>query len=119
MGRRAMGQLEAEVLGVLWDRGGWLTPQEVREGLDHTPPLTYSTVVTILRRLWQKGQIERQRDGKAFAYHATQSREEQMAERMYAMLAAAHDPVAALGHFTAHLSTDERAQLRRMLGHRP
>lgn len=115
MARRGMGELQAEVLDVLWDRGGWLTPAEVRDALGGTPPLAYSTVMTILRRLWKKGQLERERDGKAFAYHATHSREEQMAERMSEMLGAAHDPATALGHFVDRLDLEHQAQLRRIL----
>lgn len=115
MPRRGMGQLQAEVLDVLWDRGGWLTPGEVRDALGGRPPLAYSTVMTILRRLWKKGQVERERDGKAFAYHALTSREEHMAERMREMLGAAHDPASALGHFVAKLGTEHQAQLRRIL----
>ena len=115
MPRRGMGQLQAEVLDVLWDRGGWLTPAEVREALGGRPPLAYSTVMTILRRLWKKGQLERERDGKAFAYHAVRSREEQTADQMRTMLSAAHDPSTALGHFVDKLGVEQQAQLRRIL----
>jgi predicted transcriptional regulator len=116
--RRGTGQLEAEVLAILWDQGAWMTPGEVRGILGGEPPLTYSTVMTILRRLWKKGVVERERDGKAFAYHAVRTREEQAASRMAELLASAHDPVAALSHFVDELATDQRAQLRRVLRHK-
>ena len=116
--RRGMGQLEAEVLAVLWDQGGWMTPGEVRGVIGGEPPLTYSTVMTILRRLGKKGVVERERDGKAFAYHALRTREEQAAARMAELLAAAHDPVVALTHFVDELGADQRAQLRRLLRHK-
>src|SRR3546814_9252590 len=90
--RRAMGELEAQALAVLWEVDAWMTPREVLEKLPPQPPVVYSTVMTILRRLWKKGVLERRKQGKAFAYHPVQGREERTAERMVALLAAAHDP---------------------------
>ena len=43
-----MGELEAAVMSVLWDRGGWLTPGEVHEALGPQRKLAYTTVMTIL-----------------------------------------------------------------------
>src|SRR3546814_9642749 len=73
--RRAMGELEAQALAVLWEVDAWMTPREVLEKLPPQPPVVYSTVMTILRRLWKKGVLERRKQGKAFAYHPIQGRE--------------------------------------------
>ena len=116
--RRGMGELEAQVLGVLWEADAWMTPREVLERLPPRPPLVYSTVMTILRRLWKKGALERRKEGKAFAYHPLQGREERTAERMVALLDAAHDPEVALTHFLAGLDSTRRGQLLRLLGPR-
>lgn len=113
--RRAMGELEAQVLAVLWDLNAWVTPREVLVRLPPQPPVVYSTVMTILRRLWKKGELERRSEGKAFAYHPVQGREERTADRMVALLEAAHDPEVAMGHFLAGLDTTRRRQLRRLL----
>src|SRR5258708_20441407 len=61
-----MGELESAVMDVVWDRGGWLTPGEVHEVLAAERPLAYTTVMTILVRLWQKGRLRRQRDRRAY-----------------------------------------------------
>ena len=106
------------MLAILWDQGGWMTPGEVRGLIGGQPPLTYSTVMTILRRLWKKGVVERERDGKAFAYHALRTREEQAGARMAELLSAAHDPAVALTHFVDELGAEQRAQLRRLLRHK-
>jgi predicted transcriptional regulator len=113
--RRGMGQLEAEVMAVLWDADAWMTPRQVWERLPAGPPVVYSTVMTILRRLWKKGALRRRREGKAFAYHPVRDREEQTAERMVALLDAARDSEVALSHFLAGLDTTRRRQLRRLL----
>ncbi|HEY9555187.1 MAG TPA: BlaI/MecI/CopY family transcriptional regulator [Acidimicrobiales bacterium] len=113
-----MGELEAQALAVLWEVDAWMTPREVLEKLPPQPPVVYSTVMTILRRLWKKGVLERRKQGKAFAYHPVQGREERTAERMVALLAAAHDPEVALSHFLDGLDATNRGQLRRLLGSR-
>lgn len=110
-----MGELEAAVMEVLWDAGGWLTPGEVHEVLAQQRTLGYTTVMTILVRLWKKGRLERQRDGRAFAYRPLQTREEHAALRMSEWLDAVRDRPRTLAHFLSGLGTDERVQLRRLL----
>jgi predicted transcriptional regulator len=110
-----MGELEAMVMDVLWDRGGWLTPGETHEVLSARRDLAYTTVMTILVRLWQKGRLERQRDGRAFAYRAIRSREEHVAAGMQDLLTRVADRPAALAHFVEALPPGDRDQLRRAL----
>lgn len=119
MAKRPMGELEAAVLNILWDRGGWLTPGEVHEVLTRDRPLAYTTVMTILVRLCKKGHVERQRDGRAYAYHAMQTREQQAAARMREVLSTTTDRPAVLSNFLATIDPADRAQLRRILQGRP
>lgn len=110
-----MGELEGMVMDVLWDRGGWLTPGETHEALSARRSLAYTTVMTILVRLWQKGRLERQRDGRAFAYRPIQSREEYVAASMQALLVRVGDRSATLTRFVEALPPGDRDQLRRVL----
>jgi predicted transcriptional regulator len=114
-GKAQMGELEAAVMGVLWDRGGWSTPGEVHEVLVERRALTYTTVMTILVRLWQKGRLRRERDGRAFAYRPVHSREEEAAARMSEVLTKSGNRPEALSFFLESLSASDRAQLRRLL----
>lgn len=113
--RLQMGELERRVMDVLWDQGGWLTPGEVHQVLTAKRALAYNTVMTVLVRLWQKGRLERQRDGRAFAYRAVQSREEHAADAMAKLFRDVSDRPTALVHFLQRLSAADRAQLRRTL----
>lgn len=119
MRRASSGSLEAAVLGVLWDHGGWLTPGEVRNALGSSHPVSYTTVMTVLVRLWKKASVERQKVGRSFAYRPRQTREEHVARRMDALLDAASDRPATLGHFVGLLDERERDQLQRFLRARP
>lgn len=115
MARLSTGELEAAVMDVLWDRGGWLTPGEVHDVMAADRPLAYSTVMTILVRLWQKGRLERQRDGRAYAYRPLQSREEHTASRMRELLVRTRERPKVLARFVESLPAADRAQLRRLL----
>lgn len=119
MAKRPMGELEGAVMDTLWERGGWLTSGEVHASLEQQGyKLAYTTVMTVLVRLWEKQRVRRQRDGRAYAYHPVITREQFVAARMEEVLEAARDRSAALGHFLDGLDPADRAQLRRLLrGH--
>jgi predicted transcriptional regulator len=117
MARRPRGELEASVLGVLWDAADWLSPQEVNVALDRS--LAYTTVTTVLTRLVAKGTVERRPAGRGFTYRPVASREEQAAARMGEVLAAAGDRTMTLSRFVESLDPDERERLRRAIHRAP
>lgn len=112
-GRRGMGELKFAVMSHLWAAGQPLTPAEVRDALDGR--LAYTTVMTILGRLWQQGLVERQRRGRAYAYRPVLSEAELAARRMRATLERASDREQALARFVDELSVKDARALRRIL----
>ena len=108
-----MGSLEAQVLDVLWRADGPVTPAEVREALD--ADLAYTTVMTILSRLWQKGLAARTKQGRAFGYGAVVSESDLAATRMRAALTATSDRTATMSRFVDGLDPREAAALRTLL----
>lgn len=57
---------ELDVMGVLWEEGT-ATVAEVRERLSDR--LAYTTVLTVLRILEEKGYVGHTEEGKAYRYH--------------------------------------------------
>lgn len=112
--RRAMGELESEVLGHLWTVGRPVTPAEVRDAL--ASDLAYTTVMTILARLWDKGLVHRERSGRAYAYSPRVSEAELAARRMRDTLDRTTDHEQALARFVDGLSAHDARALRRILG---
>lgn len=110
-----LGPLEAELLDTLWATGTWMSAPELHELVAGARPLAYTTVSTVLIRLWHKGHLERVRDGRAFAYRAVRTREQYTAARMAGLLADLEDRPGALSWFLEFLDAAERAQLRRLL----
>jgi predicted transcriptional regulator len=113
-----MGDLENTIMDVLWEQDGWLTPAEVHTTLTVTRPLAYTTVTTVLVRLWRKGRLQRQADGRAYAYRPVVTREQHAAVLMHDSLAAGGNQARALTFFLESLTPSERAQLRRLLKER-
>lgn len=113
-----MGALEAAVMGAVWDAGDWVGVAEIHEALAEDRPLAYTTVMTILVRLWRKGRLERRRAGRVYLYRATQSREEYAATRMAELLASTANRRRALGFFVSSLSARDRAEIRRLVSRR-
>jgi predicted transcriptional regulator len=58
---------ELRLMEVLWRKGS-ATVSEVVEGLPKSVPLAYSTVLTTLRILENKGYLRHVKDGRAFVY---------------------------------------------------
>ncbi|HEC10567.1 MAG TPA: BlaI/MecI/CopY family transcriptional regulator [Acidimicrobiales bacterium] len=109
---RGMGPLEAEVMEYLWMVGTG-TPAEVRTGLG--ADLAYTTVMTILTRLWKKGFLERERTGRSFTYRPVESQAEHRARGMRSTLDKASDREAVLSRFVDELSEGDTRTLRRLL----
>lgn len=111
--RRPMGSLETEVLAGLWAADRPLSPGEVLEatGID----VAYTTVMTILTRLWKKGLVDRARRGRAFVYSPSVSEADLAATRMHEQLARAADRDAALLQFVGSLSERDERVVRRFL----
>ena len=108
-----MGSLEADVLDVLWRATEPRTPAEVLEALG--TDLAYTTVMTILTRLWRKGLVERSKAGRAYRYAAVVSEAELVAARMRSALAGTSDRAATMSRFVDGLSKREAAALRSAL----
>jgi predicted transcriptional regulator len=68
------GNLEQEVLDVLMNSTEPLKPAEVLERLKKE--LAYTTVLTMLQRLYKKGLIDREQRKNAYAYYAKNSLKE-------------------------------------------
>jgi len=112
--KRPDGALEADVLGVLWAADAQsLSPAEVNERLP--TDLAYTTIMTVLTRLWKKGLAERVEAGRGYAYRATYSESELTSQRIRDMLDQANDRASALAGFIDSLDTSDIQHLRRLL----
>jgi len=112
--RRPAGQLEDEVLATLWASDEALTPGQVQQRIADRS-LAYTTVLTILARLFDKGVVERERAGRAFAYRPVLDRAGLAARQMRALLDRTGDRTDVLARFVSGLSADDERVLADLL----
>ena len=112
-GRRAAGELEAQVLGVLWAAEQPLSPTQIHASLGGG--LAYNTVHTILTRLCDKDLLRRTAHEGHPAYVPTQEAAEWAAGQMHAVLDRGGDRGAILHRFVSGLDPDDERFLRAAL----
>lgn len=114
-----LGEAELSVLRALWEAGP-LTVREVMARLhDRGRKVAYTTVLTFLTRLEQKGFVTSDKNDLAYVYRAKVSRDAVAKSRVRSLLDQLYDGAAA--PMMLHLIENERfteeeiAQLRKLL----
>ena len=109
------GDLEAVIMDRVWDHDGPVTVREVFEELQAERVIAYTTVMTTMDNLHRKGWLARVKEGKAYRYTATASREEYSARLMREALDDGGDTQAVLSHFVAQMDGEESEVLRAVM----
>jgi predicted transcriptional regulator len=120
---RGFGELEAVIMQMVWDHAGPVTVRDLFSELSGEREIAYTTVMSTMDNLHRKGWLSRSKDGKAYRYTATASREEYSARLMAEALAGGGDTEAVLSHFVAQIDGQESealaSVLRRLADRRP
>ena len=109
------GELEALVMQRVWAASAPLTVRAVLDALKGERELAYTTVMTVMERLYRKRMLLRQEQGRAFVYSPAISRADYTAQMMTDALHGGGDARAALVHFAERLTSREKAALRAAL----
>src|SRR5258708_8741217 len=88
---------------LVWDPDSPVTVREVVGELRQEGEIAYTTVMSTMDNLHRKGWLARAKDGKAYRYTATASREEYSARLMAQALADGGDAEAVLSHFVPQI----------------
>ncbi|MER5543903.1 BlaI/MecI/CopY family transcriptional regulator [Streptomyces sp. NPDC001118] len=110
--RRARGELEGEVLAALWAAGAPVAAAVVQE---QVPGAAYTTVLTILTRLCDKGLVTRQREGRSHVYAPVDDQAGHAAAGMHSLLDEGGDRAAVLARFVSELSAEDEQLLEQLL----
>jgi predicted transcriptional regulator len=115
---RGFGELEAVIMDRIWSREPEppITVREVFNELSTERDIAYTTVMSTMDNLHTKGWLARERDGKAYRYWPTLSREEHSARLMREALDGGGRPELVLHHFVEQIGVEESARLRDALG---
>ena len=114
-----LGTAELEVLKALWDHGPATVRQVMNRLHEGGRQVAYTTVLTFLTRLEQKGSVKSDKSELAYVYRSavsrdtvTKSRLESLIEQMYDGAAA---PLVLQLMREEKFSTDEIAQLQNLI----
>jgi predicted transcriptional regulator len=110
--KRGFGELEAVVMERVWDRDGTATVREIFDELAVEREIAYTTVMSTMDNLHTKGWLARERDGKAYRYWPTLTREQHSAQLMRDALDGGGRSDLVLTHFLEQISPEESARLR-------
>ncbi|WP_024802542.1 BlaI/MecI/CopY family transcriptional regulator [Nocardia sp. BMG51109] len=116
MRTRGFGELEAVVMDRLWDRNGHpTTVRELFDELSGEREIAYTTVMSTMDNLHRKGWLKRRREGKAFRYWPTLTREQHSARLMREALDDGGRSELVLAHFLEQIGPEESDRLRAAL----
>lgn len=109
---RQLGELEDAVMTRVWQWNRPVTVREVLEDLQRERSIAYTTVMTVMDNLHQKGWVRREVDGRAYRYMAVSTRAAYSAALMNEAWSRSDNPAAALVAFFGMMSAEQREALR-------
>lgn len=112
-GRRGPGELEGEVLAALWAAGEPVGAGAVRGQVSGDP--AYTTVLTILTRLHDKGVVTRERAGRSYLYAPVRDKAGHAAAGMRELMEHGGDRAAVLARFVSELHAEDEKLLEQLL----
>ena len=103
---KQLGDLETDIMSVVWEKGR-VTVQDVKDALEPRRSLAYTTVMTVLSRLAEKGILERRKDGRAYIYTPSSSQDKMAGSLLRSLVQRLYD--GATGKAIAHLLEEDDA----------
>lgn len=105
---RLLGDREAPIMEFLWRRED-VSVRAVHRAIAGKSELAYTTVMTIMDRLWKKGLLSRRQEGNAYLYTPRVTRESFMARCLGRILDVFLPDMdeAALGRFVDRLADQQ------------
>jgi predicted transcriptional regulator len=116
--------LETEIMDVIWSRRlDQFTVGDVLSVLEKRREIAYTTVMTVVSRLHEKGLLKRHREGKRYVYQTRMSREEFLQQTTRKVLKeigppASRESLALLVETVSSADADALDELERLIRRR-
>lgn len=117
---KVLGELESEVMEIVWRSKKPIPVRSVTEIIQKRRKIAYTTVMTIMGRLVEKGFLKRTPSGKAYVYFPVYTKDKFLtrATRQIIKNFIASFGNAAIAHFVEEvdkLTPEKREELRKLL----
>ena len=110
-----LGPLERKIMEFFWDGAeAELTVRDVLES-PAGKKSAYTTVMTVLDRLWRKGFLARRKVGRAYAYRVRRTRDQHVGDLVARVLAGSGDRRTALLGFARSVDQQDLEELRKVI----
>lgn len=86
---RILGELEKDIMEIIWQSNRPISVREVRVELSKKRKIAYTTVMTIMGRLVEKGVLSRRLKGSSYLYHPRLSQEKFIAKAAHRIFSTA------------------------------
>ncbi len=117
--KKLLGSLELEIMEFMW-QAREATVRQVTKAINRKRPIAYTTVMTVLVHLVDKGLLTRTRDGKRYCYRLVRDRDEFLRATSESMVRTLVDDLGdlAIAGFLGEINKvdpDKLEQLRSLL----
>jgi predicted transcriptional regulator len=103
-----LGDLETVIMDRMWSPQDPTSVRDVLENLRRDRTIAYTTVMTVMDKLYKKGLLHRHPEGRAYLYEPTTINEAYTAQIMQDVLAYGGNQALTLVHFLERLTLDEQ-----------
>ncbi len=110
-----LGPLEAEIMEAVWDQGD-VTVRDVHGTLKQARPIAYTTVMTTLGRLADKGFVRRAEEQPAHRYSALVTRDQYASSTVKSVVdwLVNHFPDPAVAYFVDRVEEEDEQVIERL-----
>lgn len=117
---KVLGELESDIMEIVWQYKEPVSVKTVTQSLQKKRQIAYTTVMTIMGRLVEKGLLKRKESGKAYIYQPTYSKEKFLSRvsRQIIKNFIANFGEAVVAHFAQEVNKlvpEKRKQLHKLL----
>lgn len=113
-----LGETEMEVLHHVWDLGE-ATVADVRERILDEREVAYTTIMTVMKKLADKGYLQYHKEGRTYVYAPAQEPNKVQHSLLRRLMESVFEgsPMALVQTLVQHedLSDEERAEIRQMI----
>jgi predicted transcriptional regulator len=110
-----LGPLEAEIMDVVWDESE-VTVRDVHRNINEKRPIAYTTVMTTLGRLTDKGLLRRVEDQPAHRFSPLVTREQYARSTVKSVVdwLVSHFPDPAVSYFVDRVESEDEQVIERL-----
>lgn len=118
---KVLGELESEIMEIIWRQKDAVSVKDITEVLGKKRQIAYTTVMTIMLRLVNKGILVRHLSGTSYLYKPKFSREQFIARAVHSIFSSTVSSLGeeVLAHFIKEIqkiNPKKRQELLKILG---